>query len=508
MSVKENFESAWKTRFSTSDLPELPCLENISDSQELETAYKTSRKKIEKLKKELNQQEFIAGFIWDQLHSSHSAVNNIDKNSQGNDDQVSNVNNIVDTNGLDAKVPLVKSESLSEQEELWYRNVDLTLNDGDKKKLECEDSVFSDTTSDTEREAMTDLRSFLGSLSSETDIKTVEIVQSSSNVCERNVNDKTKQQAAEEVNNPNESEINKVKQVIRNHEDKTRAAVHVYEDVKPTTFKETNLDDLTVFQAGYRSSLTDNEKVLLHTKLDRTDSASSGDSSTGERRRRPPVPTPRPSIKGPTLHKRTSGGSVKETNHPSNGSDSDPLEEFKQEYYGGVVVDEKKKQSSPSSVTRGVKVQKSAPPLLKRRGDKKETMANKDVACQQDAEVSNTQTEKIKLQMNQKSKSLDSGSPSVDSPPLPARASGIYRRGVYVNDDDKLKQKFLQRNFRVDSKGSQCSMDSVDETYDNVVPVHKEDGETSSDEEEPIYYNVLLMKQHSLHKVSTLIAHI
>ena len=500
MSLKERFLSSWRAKFPTSDVPELPFTENDLDTQQLESAYKTSQKRIRDLKRELQQQEFISGFIWDQLHGSQSDVVNSDEKLQGNDSQVSNARKRgeTDANGLETNVRLAKSESLSEQEELWYPNAVDVTEDG-KRKLEREDSVFS---ADLEHEGMSGLRCFLGSLRSEADIKSVEVVQSSSKVF-NSEGDTHVNKAAPEINNKSESEINnEVNQVNRNH-DKTTAA-SAFEEVRPNTtrtFKETNLDDLTSFEAGYRSSLTDSEKALLHVNLDRTDSASSVDSNTGERRKRPPIPTPRPSLKGPSVNKRASGASVN-TNPPNGtGSDSDPVDEFKQEYYG--VQPDEKKPASPSSIKRTVQVQKSAPPLLKRRGNKKGEMANTDVQNQDSDEGGTQNTNRMKLETNQKSKSLDSGSPSVESPPLPARASGIYRRGVYVNSDDKARQKFLARNYRVDSKGSQGSVDSVDGPYDNVVPVQREDGETSSEDEEPIYYNVLLMKQHSLHKVRT-----
>ena len=498
MSLKETFVSSWKAEFPTADVPELPWTNNNLDTQQLESAYKTSQKRIGELKQELHQQEFISGFIWNQLHGSQTGVPNSDEIRQGNDGQVSDAGKGrgTDANGLETNVRLAKSESLSEQEELWYPHaVDIT-EDGKKKKLEREDSVFS---ANMEHEGMSGLRCFLGSLRSEADIKSVEVVQSSSKVFDSE-GDTDVNKAAPEINNKSESEINnKVKQVNRDHDKATAAST--FEEVRPNirTFKETNLDDLTSFEAGYRSSLTDNEKVLLRPNLDRTDSASSVDSNTGERRKRPPIPTPRPSLKGTRVSKRASRSSDN-TNPPNGtGSDSDPVDEFKQEYYG-VQIDEKK-PTSPSSVKRTVQVPKSAPPLLKRRGNKKGEMANTDVQNQDTEEGGNLNT-KMKLETNQKSKSLDSGSPSVESPPLPARASGIYRRGVYVNNDDKARQKFLARNYRVDSKGSQGSVDSVDGHYDNVVPVQREDGETSSEDEEPIYYNVLLMKQHSLHKVS------
>ena len=499
MSLKERFLSSWRAKFPTGDVPELPWIKNNLDTQQLESAYKTSQKRIRDLKRELQQQEFISGFIWDQLHGSQSDVVNSDEKLQGNDTQVSNAGKRgeTDANGLETNVRLAKSESLSEQE-LWYPNAVDVTEDG-KKKLEREDSVFS---ADLEHEGMSGLRCFLGSLRSEADIKSVEVVQSSSKVF-NSEGDTHVNKAVPEINNKSESDINnEVNQVNRNHDKTTTASA--FEEVRPNTtrtFKETNLDDLTSFEAGYRSSLTDSEKALLHVNLDRTDSASSVDSNTGERRKRPPIPTPRPSLKGPSVNKRASGASVN-TNPPNGtGSDSDPVDEFKQEYYG--VQPDEKKPASPSSIKRTVQVQKSAPPLLKRRGNKKGEMANTDVQNQDSDEGGTQNTNKMKLETNQKSKSLDSGSPSVESPPLPARTSGIYRRGVYVNSDDKARQKFLARNYRVDSKGSQGSVDSVDGPYDNVVPVQREDGETSSEDEEPIYYNVLLMKQHSLHKVRT-----
>ena len=492
MSVKDKFVSSWKAEFPTSNVPDLPWNENSSNTQQLESAYKETQERIKELKSELKQQEFISSFIWDHLQSGINRGEQV----KGNNDTVSNATKEqgTDNNGLETVVPPVKTESLSEQEELWYTNVDITENG--KKKLEREDSVFS---VNMEHEGMTGLRSFLGSLGSEADIKSVEVVQSSSKVF-KSEGDTDVNKKAPAVHNQSESEINnEVKQVKRNHDNTTVASTD--EDVRPgntRTFKETNLDDLTSFGANYRSSLTDNEKVLLHTKLDRTDSASSVDSTTGERRKRPPIPTPRPSLKGPSVNKRASGS------NPSNGtgSDSDVVEEYKQEYYG---VDAEKKPASPSSIKRTVKLQKAVPPLLKRRGNKQAEMANTEVSedKSQESDEAANQAMKMKLETNQKSKSLDSGSPSVESPPLPARASGIYRRGVYVNNDDKIRLKSLGRNYRIDSKGSQGSVDSVDGAYDNVVPVHKEDGETSSDEEEPIYYNVLLMKQHSLHKVGT-----
>ena len=501
MSLKERFLSSWRAKFPTSDVPELPWIENNLDTQQLESAYKTSQKRIRDLKGELQQQEFISGFIWDQLHGSQSDVVNSDEKLQGNDTQVSNAGKRgeTDANGLETNVRLTKSESLSEQEELWYPNAVDVTEDG-KRKLKREDSVFS---ADLEHEGMSGLRCFLGSLRSEADIKSAEVVQSSSKVF-NSEGDTHVNEAAPEINNKSESEINnEVDQVNRNHDKTTTASA--FEEVRPNitrTFKETNLDDLTSFEAGYRSSLTDSEKALLHVNLDRTDSASSVDSNTGERRKRPPIPTPRPSLKGPSVNKRASGASVN-TNPPNGaGSDSDPVDEFMQEYYG-VQADEKK-PASPSSIKRTVKVQKSAPPLLKRRGNKKGEMANTDVQNQDSDEGGTQNINKMKLETNQKSKILDSSSPSVESPPLPARASGFYRRGVYVNSDDKARQKFLARNYRVDSKASQGSVDSADGPYvgyDNVVPVQREDGETSSEDEEPIYYNVLLMKQHSLHKV-------
>ncbi len=195
------------------------------------------------------------------------------------------------------------------------------------------------------------------------------------------------------------------------------------------------------------------------------------------------------------MNKRSSGGSFKE-------KDMDPAEDFKEEYYG-LEDDKEKMPASPSIAHKGVTAQKSAPPLLKRRGRTVDVSSANESSTDPSPDRGSDAQKLQKLQTNVKSASVDSPSPNVESPPVPVRASGIYRRGVYVNNDDKSRQKFLQRNFRFDSKGSQGSVDSFDETYDNVVPVNREDGETSSDEEEPIYYNVLLMKQHSLHKVST-----
>ncbi len=56
------------------------------------------------------------------------------------------------------------------------------------------------------------------------------------------------------------------------------------------------------------------------------------------------------------------------------------------------------------------------------------------------------------VKLSGKSQSVDTPSPnpSLGSPPIPLRASGIYRRGVYVNNDhkDKTRQKFQQKKFQ------------------------------------------------------------
>ncbi len=303
------------------------------------------------------------------------------------------------------------------------------------------------------------------------------------------------------------------------------ASSRIHEDAYKTypVYRETNLDDLT----SSSSPLTDSEKAAAFrfSSLRRTDSGSSVDSNGSFKKSRPPIPTPRPSVKGPAVAKKPTGSSFKSALTRTDSSDSSSPTETPNEYYGQIIVDERMRHpSSPSSLRRGQGVEKKvAPPLLKRREKKQfdhsshtETVQSSDPQSKDPHFDPLKDPHSVQKQESQDEDFYDNAhfknppsvtSEAIGSPPLHDRASGIYRRGVYVNCDiDKNRQLLLQRQYRMDSKSSQhsaTSMDSMDSTiYDNPVPVSREDGDTSSDDEEPIYYNILLMKKHSLDKVS------
>ncbi len=382
MALKEDFTAAWNAKFPSTAVPEVSWPDTGKDT--LKTVLKEHEAKVQQLRLELEKEEFIVQFLQGEFHRDGAG-----------DQHVRGIQASVTGNGLDAEVPVPDSntdKSLSHQEELWYKNVDLIEKavegesedeDEGKRKLQRDDSVFS---VHSEHEGMTGLRDFLGSLSSEGQaVESMEIVESSCKVFRTEPTVKHGDSGAHgtvPADHDNTADIDGTSTtesphaapvIVKSEHDSTKLS-----PTHTTAYKETNLDDIsttvTEKDGGVprnRISLTDNEKaLLLKPTLDRTDSASSVDSNSGERRKKPPVPTPRPSVKGPTLNKRASAGSTVE-------QPTTPIEEYKQEYYGVIDDTDKKRPASPSNLHRGATVQKSTPPLLKRRG-RTVDMANLD----------------------------------------------------------------------------------------------------------------------------------
>lgn len=71
MSVKEKFRRQWTAKFPDDDPPALPCLDgpDAIDAAAVESSLQKTNELIAKLSVQLRKQEFVAGFLWDTVHS-------------------------------------------------------------------------------------------------------------------------------------------------------------------------------------------------------------------------------------------------------------------------------------------------------------------------------------------------------------------------------------------------------------------------------------------------------
>ena len=351
MGTREEFRSAWKSKFPGEPTPDLSCLRDspAGEKDTIQQSLQLINNRINVIQKELQQQQFVASFLSDLLkRPPASGVGSTNADNPVNGDSCE----------LDLDVPIGREEQLlfGEAEGEFYQNVS-----------KCGSPL-------------------------------------------------------------------------------DRTGSGAYDNAKPkwkTPVLETDLDRLE--EPGYRGSLTDSEKVqkLLLNK---------SPSDTLDRNKRPPVPAPRPSIKGPNFRR----GNMQ---------------------WGSLKVNMMRSESNEST--------NSLPAHLDDPGDPPQF------------EHSSGTVPMLKP-LKKRSESDDSNIPDTNRAGAVARCGSNKYPHNYANLD-------VSENRRL-SEGCSSLEAAHDESqvYDEPVPVNKDEVEvdTSSDEEEPIYYNIALMKSKSLKKAS------
>lgn len=235
------------------------------------------------------------------------------------------------------------------------------------------------------------------------------------------------------------------------------------------------------FEPGHKPPISTEHDHLLHRhSLKKTYSeprrhSSLADSGTRDRKsiNKPPVPAPRPSIRGPTFKPRAGVGSFLRT-ESTESADS---------FQDTVSLDSNPEQGDSGTDSPGLTPSNSpqvskAPPLLRPLKNVK----------MKDAIIEDTNVHLTTFKKN-----------SPTASPRPMKKPSYRHVNAYATVDIDYTRKITIQDGETGSK----SGDEEDNDYDSPLAVNKDDlpDDTSSEDEEPVYLNIMLMKKQSMSKI-------
>ncbi len=502
MAAEQEFVSAWKVRFPGEPAPLLTCFETdhcdtFHDSA-LRNSLQSVLKGVEELKRELEQQHFVAAYLGDLLQSGGDRlIARIDQitpngtlhaNPDSTDKSSSNIDEVDGT---------VEGQSNKDGTPVWRLSRSLSRPSGQSEGASKETFFVRGT-------------SGKGSINKGNRQNQNGGASVKHNVISGASESAPSRATATAVLGHSVSNLDQNTDEYRRD---TNQHVSLLErgSLERHSFgpSSTTARTLSHMQTGDRNSLTDTEKVKAKQLLSKTYS----EGGTAERKHKPPIPAPRLSRRGPTFKRPGSGGSFKGILMRSESTDST---DSMQDTNSNPDTKDTEKQHVIPSPKNSPGINRKVPMLKPLRNRSSTLLITHDLKTMDstdttvmDMSPSVNMTQDPEPTIIGETKADDSGveTGSGTISPKTRRSQRTRYPHAYANVDIDLNRKIIIGPDIGSTSSDTLEDEDYDDDdkaiYDNPVPFNKDEtDDTSSDEEEPIYYNIMLMKKSTMQKLT------